>query len=141
MNLFSLSKNLVPETPVDTILMHSYNGGKFSLQIGHCSRNLIHPSRQALWKTCLQGVTIYSLLANMPVTPPALALESSPAPTTGTSSTCIQIAQSTLLTPPSLFFLPSSSLVLVLSKVGEPGIWTRPIGNPPASTLSSRRMG
>lgn len=116
--------NLLSRTPAPPNARSnlSYNGGKFSLQIGHCNRNLIQPSKHALWKTCLHGVTIYNLLANMPVTPPAFPVESSPAPTTGTSSTCIQIAQSTVLTPPSLFFLPSSSLVLVLSNVGDPGI-------------------
>src|SRR6266536_2462808 len=112
-----------------------YSGGKFSLQIGHCNRNLIHPSKHALWKTCLQGVTMYCLLASIPATPPAapVAEASSPAATTGTSSTCMQIAQSTVLTLLSLFFpLPKSSLVRTLSNVGELGVWTRPIGRPPA---------
>ena len=33
--------NAIPKNPHPL----SYNGGRFSLQIGHCNRNLIHPSK------------------------------------------------------------------------------------------------
>ena len=38
------------------VLLH--NGGNSSRQIGHWSLYFIHPSKHALWKICLQGVTI-----------------------------------------------------------------------------------
>lgn len=42
--------------PLNTFITH--NGGKLFLQTGHWSLYLIHPSRQAVWKMCRQGVTM-----------------------------------------------------------------------------------
>ena len=80
----------------DTHLNHTnfYRGGNSSLQIGHCNRNRIQPSRHAEWKMCRQGVTMYARLAKTPATPPVAAGSVSPALTTGTSSTSQQMAQS-----------------------------------------------
>ncbi len=35
-----------------------HSGGSSSLQMGHCRRKRIQPSRQALWKIWRQGVTM-----------------------------------------------------------------------------------
>ena len=36
----------------------NYSAGNPSRQIGHCNRNLIQPSKQAVWKICRHGVTM-----------------------------------------------------------------------------------
>lgn len=112
-------------------------GGKSSLHIGHCSLNFIQFSRQAVWKMCRHGVTIYILRANTPVT----LMSSSPALTMGTSSNSLQIAQSMVrVTPPPGRSLSLSSLLRPWS---WPGLSSgfNPMGKAPASTLSSRSTG
>jgi len=78
-----------------------YSGGRLSLQFGHISRYLIHPSRHPVWKMCRQGVTMYCRLCKIiPVPPMPVTLASSaPAAITGTSMSLAQMLQSNTFLP------------------------------------------
>lgn len=86
-----------------TYHLRPHSGGKFSRQIGHCNLYRIHPSKHALWKICLHGVTMYALLLNSVVESAAAPPSLSPAAgTTSTSMFSVQIAQSKIFVPLSL---------------------------------------
>ena len=118
-------------------ILNIYKGGKVSLQIGHCSRYFIQPSKQLLWKICRHGVTMYVRRASSPPARPASP--DAPASTTGTSRSCMQMAQSKIRLPFSLASLATEAR-LAAGEVGARS-WIGDAGAEPSAAACEKPMG